>query len=202
MLNDIIPTGWDYENDQLRILNPANSASLQRFVWLTEDEAKDGGVGDKAGWYDDTEFTYEGGTELDLGSGFITTLFSKSVSFTSAGEVYNSPITIDCSGKKYNIIPNALPRKIKLNEIIPTGWNYENDQLRLLDPATSGSVQRFVWLTADEAKDGGVGDKAGWYDDTEFTYEGEKEIDPGTGLITTIFSSSVKFNLPSVMGEE
>ena len=195
-LNDMIPTGWDYENDQLRILNPANSASLQRFVWLTKEEATEGGVGSQAGWYDDTEFSFEGNKEFDLGSGFITTLFSANVGFTYAGEVFDDSFTLDCAGKKYNIIPNALPRTIQLNEILPTGWDYENDQLRLLNPANSASLQRFVWLTKEEATEGGVGSQAGWYDDTEFSFEGAKEIAPGDGLITTLFSPSVLFTFP------
>ena len=197
-----MPEGWDYENDQLRILNPANSASLQRFVWLSKDEATEGGVGTKAGWYDDTEFTFEGDNTFDIGSGFITTLFSSGVKFVYAGEVYSDSFTLNCAGKKYNIVPNALPRTIKLNEIIPTGWDYENDQLRLLNPSTSGSSQRFVWLSKSEATEGGVGDKAGWYDDTEFSFEGEKEIASGDGFITTLFSPSVMFTFPKAVSED
>ena len=197
----MVPTGWNYENDTLRLLNPANSAIAKGYVWLTKDEAVDGGVGDAAGWYDYEEFTSEGEQTFDLGSGFLTSLGSSSVKFTYAGEVYNEAFTIDCSGKKYNIIPNALPRKIKLNEIIPTGWNYENDTLRKLNPANSAIAQGFVWLTADEAKDGGVGDAAGWYDYEEFTFEGNQEFNPGEGFMTSLGSTGVKINLPNVMGK-
>ena len=73
-------------------------------VWLTKEEAVDGEVGDKAGWYDDTEFTYEDEAEFDIGSGFKTSLGSKNVSFIYSGQVYDQAFTIDCKNKKYVII--------------------------------------------------------------------------------------------------
>jgi len=201
-LNNIIPTGWDYENDELRIINPANSATTQGFVWLTAEEATEGGVGTKAGWYDGSEFTYEGDQELDLGSGLLTSLFSKGVSFTYSGEVYAESFALDCSNKKYNIVPNALPRAIKVNEIVPTGWDYENDELRILNPANSATSQGLVWLTAEEATEGGVGNKAGWYDGSEFTFEGNQEFEPGYGFLTSLFSKGVIFSYPSAVAAE
>ena len=196
-LNRFVPAGWDYENDELRILNAANSGTQQVLVWLTAEEAADGGVGTEAGWYDGTEFAYMGDEEFDLGTGFQTSLFSQNVTFTSSGDVFDKPFTLDCSGKKYCIIPNALPRTIKVNEIVPTGWDYENDELRIVDSTNSGTQQVLVWLTAEEAADGGVGTEAGWYDGTEFTYMGNKEIAPGYGFMTSLFSPGVKFNYPA-----
>lgn len=198
-LADIQANNWDYESDQLRVINPANSSILKGLVWLTKEEAVDGEVGDKAGWYDDTEFTYEGETEFDIGSGFKTSLGSKNVSFTYSGQVYDQAFTIDCKNKKYVIIPNALPRVATLSEISATGWDYESDQLRILNPANSSVAQGLVWLTKDEAIDGEVGDKAGWYDDTEFTYEGGKTIDPGAGFQTSLGSKNVMISFPAAL---
>ena len=57
------------------------------------------------------------------------------------------------------MIPNATPRDITLGEITATGWNYENNELRLLNPANSVSKMKFLWLTAAEAAELEVGDK-------------------------------------------
>lgn len=198
-LSDMIPTGWNYENDTLRLLNPANSAISRGYVWLTKEEATEGGVGTAAGWYDYENFTDESATAFDLGSGFLTSLGSASVSFTYSGEVYDQAFTLDCANKKYNIVPNALPRTLKLSELIATGWNYENDTLRKLNPANSAISQGFVWLTKDEATEGGVGTEAGWYDYENFTYEGAQEFSAGEGFMTSLGSTAVKISFPAAM---
>ncbi len=197
-LSDFSATGWNYENDEIRILNPANSRSTKSLVWLTQEEAIGGGVGDKAGWYDASEFTYEGNTVFDIGSAFLTSLVSTGVKFQYAGQVYDQAFTIPCANKKYVLVPNALPRQISLSEVSATGWNYENDEIRKLNKSNSRSLKTFVWLTKDEAEGGGVGDKAGWYDASEFTYEGAQTLDPGDGLMTSLVSTDVSINMPAV----
>jgi len=201
-LGDIQASGWNYENDELRVLNPATSANSKVLVWLTAEEAIGGGVGDKAGWYDATEFTFESGLDFDLGTGFLTSLYSSGVSFTYSGAVYDQAFTVPCTGKKYVAIPNAVPRQITLAEITATGWNYENDELRKLKKQDSSNEKVYVWLTAEEAIGGGVGDKAGWYDATEFTYEGATTVAPGEGFLTSLYSSSVQLNFPSATAAE
>ena len=196
-LENFVATGWDYEKDELRILNPATCASAKRLVWLTKEEAEGGEVGTKAGWYDASEYTYEGNLEFDLGSGFLTSLSSKGVSFTYSGEVFNDSLTIPCDGKKYVIIPNALPRTITLSEVIATGWDYEKDELRKLNKTNSASAQRYVWLSKEEAEGGEVGDKAGWYDASEYSYEGAQEVLSGEGFLTSISSKNVMISLPA-----
>ncbi len=195
-------TGWNYENDTLRIVNAATGGSSKKVVWLTAEEASGGGVGDKAGWYDAEEFTFEGNRTFDMGSAFLTSLGSTGVKFQYAGQVYDQAFTIPCTGKIYVLIPNALPRQITFSEITATGWNYENDQMRKLNVATGGSIQKFVWLTKDEAEGGGVGDKAGWYDAENFTYEGAQTLDPGEGLMTSLGSINVSINMPAVTPAE
>ena len=196
-LSDFSANGWNYENDQIRVLNPSTCANSKVLVYLTADEASGGGVGTVAGWYDADEFTYEGNTTFDLGSAFLTSLGSSSVSFTYSGQVYDQAFSIPCTGKKYVLIPNALPRQISLSEITATGWNYENDQIRKLNRATCANDKVYVWLTKDEAEGGGVGTLAGWYDADEFTYEGAVTIEPGDGVMTSLGSSSVTINMPA-----
>ena len=198
-LGDVAATGWNYENDELRLLNPANSVSTMKFLWLTAAEAEELEVGDKAGWYDDEDYEYQNSREFDLGSGFLTSLGSKGVSFTYSGQVYDQAFTIDCAGRKYNVIPNALPRDITLGEISATGWNYENDELRLLNPANSVSTMKFLWLTAAEAEELEVGDKAGWYDDEDYEYQASFSVSPACGFLTSLGSKSVKINLPAAI---
>ena len=201
-LSDFAATGFNYENDEIRILNPANCSNSKVMVYLTAEEASGGGVGDKAGWYDASEFTYEGNTAFDIGSAFLTRLSSQSVSFTYSGQVYSDAFSIPCANKVYVLIPNALPRQITLSEVTATGWNYENDELRKLNKANCSNAKVYVWLTAAEATDGGVGDKAGWYDASEFTYEGANSLEPGEGLMTRLSSTSVTINMPAVTPAE
>ena len=201
-LGDISASGWNYENDFLQVLNPGTCANDKELVWLTKEEAEGGEVGDKAGWYDASEFTYEGATVFDLGAGFLTSLGSSNVKLTSAGAVYDQAFTLECPGK-YVIIPNALPRKIKLSELTADGWNYENDFLQLLNSATCANDKELVWLTKEEAEGGEVGDKAGWYDASEFTYEGDNiELEPGQGLLTSLGSTGVRIHYPKAIPDQ
>ena len=186
----------------MRIVNAADCSSSKRLVWLTKDEAEGGGVGDKAGWYDSSEFTYEGNLTFDLGTAFLTSLSSTGVKFQYAGQVYDQAFTIPCANKVYVLVPNALPRQISLSEITATGWNYENDEIRKLNKSDCSSAKKFVWLTKDEAEGGGVGDKAGWYDASEFTYEGAQTLEPGEGLMTSLSSLSVNISMPAVTPAE
>lgn len=201
-LADFVASGWNYENDQIRVLNPATCANSKVLVFLTAEEASGGGVGDKAGWYDADDFTYEGDTAFDLGSAFLTSLGSTGVKFQYAGQVYDQAFTIPCANKVYVLVPNALPRQISLSEITATGWNYENDQIRKLNKQNCANEQVFVWLTKDEAEGGGVGDKAGWYDADNFTYEGAQTLNPGEGLMTSLGSTNVSINMPAVTPAE
>lgn len=198
----MIPTAWNYEDDTLRIVNTSTGGSTKKVVWLTKEIATEGGVGDTAGWYDAEEFTFEGNTTFDIGSAFMTSLVSTDVQFQYAGQVYNQAFTIPCDNKKYVLVPNALPRVISFSEIVASNWDYENDQMRKLNKATGGSVQKFVWLTKDEAEGGGVGDKAGWYDAEEFTYEGAQILNPGDGLMTSLVSKTVQISMPAAVTAE
>jgi len=132
----------------------------------------------------------------------MTSLVSTGVGFQYAGQVYDQAFTIPCSNKKYVLIPNALPRQLRFSEMSAVGWNYENDEIRKLNRANCASAKKFVWLTKDEAEGGGVGDKAGWYDASEFTYEGAQTLEPGEGLMTSLVSTGVSINMPAVTSAE
>ena len=197
-MSDFAATGWDWESDELRILNPATCASAQRLIWLTKAEAVEFEVGTDAGWYDSDSVEYQGNKSFDLGSGFMTSLSSKGVSFQYSGQVYTSAFSIPCANKVYVIIPNALPRKITLSEITATGWDWESDELRILNPATCASAQRLIWLTKAEAVEFEVGTDAGWYDSDTVEYQGAKEVNPGDGFMTSLSSTAVTISMPAL----
>lgn len=190
--------GWNWENDGLRVVNPANCKSDMTLIWLTKDEATEFEVGDVAGWYDADSVEYKGDVEFDMGSGFMTSLVSDGVSFQYSGQVYTDSFSISCKDKVYVVIPNALPRTIKMSEVSASGWNWENDGLRILDSATCKSERTLMWLTKEEAVDFEVGDKAGWYDADTVEYAGNIEVAPGDGFMTSLASKSVIINMPSV----
>ena len=195
-------TGWDWEGDELRILNPANCANSQVLIWLTREEALEFEVGDKAGWYDSTSVEYQGNAQFDMGTGFMTSLSSKGVNFQYSGQVYNQAFSSSCAGKVYVIVPNALPRNLKMSEVTATGWDWEGDELRVLNPANCANSQVLIWLTKEEALEFEVGDKAGWYDSTSVEYQGDLTVVPGNGFMTSLSSSNVIINMPAAIPAE
>lgn len=201
-LSDLTATGWDWEGDELRILNPANCANSQVLIWLTKEEATEFEVGDKAGWYDSTTVEYQGDVQFDMGTGFMTSLSSTGVSFQYSGQVYNQAFSIPCTGKVYVIVPNALPRDLKMSEVSASGWDWEGDELRVLNPSNCANSQVLMWLTKEEATEFEVGDKAGWYDSTSVEYQGELTISPGDGFMTSLSSSNVTINMPAAISAE
>lgn len=124
------------------------------------------------------------------------------MTLTYSGQVYDQAFSISCANKVYVLIPNALPRQLSLSEITAIGWNYENDQIRKLNKTTCANDSVYVWLTAEEATEGGVGTLAGWYDAYEFTYMGAVTLNPGDGLMTSLTSTGVTINMPAVTSGE
>jgi len=167
-------------------------------MWLTKAEATEFEVGDKAGWYDADSVAYMGAEEFDMGSGFMTSLDSEGVQFQYSGQVYTNAFSISCAGKVYVVVPNALPRAITMSEVTATGWNWENDGLRILDHATCKSSKTLMWLTKAEAEEFEVGDKAGWYDADSVEYMGALSVASGDGFMTSLVSPSIVINMPSL----
>ena len=200
--SDLSATGWDWESDELRIINPANCANSKVLMWLTKAEAQEFEVGDKAGWYDSTSVEYAGDMTFDLGSGFMTRFSSTGIKFQYAGQVFDQAFTIPCANKVYAMIPNALPRPILASEISATGWDWESDELRILNPANCANSKVLMWLTKAEAQEFEVGDKAGWYDSTYVEYAGNLSIQPGDGFMTRLSSTNVSINMPAVTPAE
>ena len=200
-LGDLSATGWNWEADELRILDAATANATSSMFYLTVAEAVDMvGNGAPAGWYDGDGNCYND-TVLDLGQGFMTRLISD-VTFTSAGQVYGDAFSAAYKGatenKKYNMIPNPLPKTIKLGSISAQGWNWEADELRVLDPQTANPTSSMFYLTAAEAVDMvGNGAPAGWYDGDGNCYN-DTDVEVGSGFMSR-FVSDVILVFPSAL---
>lgn len=201
--SNLVANGWNYENDELRVLNAANCYSAAKYMYLTKEEAVEifEDADALAGWYDADEASYVGDQTFDLGSGFLTSIASSAVTFTYAGQVFDQAFSISCAGMKYAIIPNALPRSVKMSEISATGWNYENDELRVLNPTNCQSAKKLMYLTKEEAVEifEDADALAGWYDADEANYEGDFEVSSGDGFMTSLASPSIIINMPKAI---
>lgn len=83
-----------------------------------------------------------------------------------------------------------------------TGWDWEGDELRILNPANCANSQVLIWLTKEETLEFEVGDKVGWYDSTSVEYQGDLTVVPGNGFMTSLSSSNVIINMPAAIPAE
>ena len=194
-LGDIVAEGFNWENDEIRVINPETSATSVRLIYLDKETADAYEM--EQGWYEGSELEPYNNVSFTLGTGFLTSFGSSAVKFTSAGQVYEYPITIDCSSKKYTMVPNPLPRGVKLSEVSATGFNWEDDELRIMNPATSGTNVRLIYLDKETADSFEM--EAGWYEGNELEPYGNYEIKPGDGMMLSSGSKSVKINFPSAL---
>jgi hypothetical protein len=190
MLKDLKVTGFNYEADEVRIIDPATSATSTMLVYFTEAD----GMG-VTGWFDFANEADYNEIPLSLGTGFLTSFGSVTeVAFQSAGEVFNESPTVDCRGNKYQVIPNMLPRSVKLSEIVPTGFNYEKDELRIINPATSATSTMLVYFT--EADGMGV---TGWFDFANEADYNDHVVEVGDGFLLSSGSENVEFTFPKAI---
>ena len=139
-LSTVTPTGFDYEMDYLLALNPDDSSADELLIYLNDGDI----AGFEAGWYTDAG-ELRGEDLYDLGTGFMSD-FGDDITFNTAGQVYDSPVSIDCTGLKYAIIVNPLPRKVAMNEVTATNFDYEMDYLQVLNPDDSSADELLIYL--------------------------------------------------------
>ena len=184
-LSTVKPEGFDYEMDLLMVLNPDDSSSDETLIYLNDGDVP----GIAEGWYTD-EGESRGEDLYDLGTGFLSD-FGDDITFTVAGKVYDTPVSIDCSGCKYTIIVNPLPRKVAMSEVTATNFDYEMDLLMVLNPEDSSSDETIIYLNAGDVP----GIDAGWYTD-EGESRDDLELDPGTGFMSD-FGDDVIITFPA-----
>ena len=198
ILKNYIPTGWDWQSDELRIIKPATSGTKNRLVYVYESQLEDVGV-DAPGWYDLDDGSPYNEEGMDIGTGFLTSYGTETaIAVQSAGQVYDESPTIDCRGNKYQIIPNALPRVLKFSEIVPTGWDWQSDELRIIKPSTSGTDHRLVYVYENQLEDVGV-DAPGWYDLDDGTPYNDEDVKVGDGFLLMSGSGTVQITFPKAI---
>ena len=186
-LSTVTPTGFDYEMDYLLALNPDDSSADELLIYLNDGDI----AGFEAGWYTDAG-ELRGEDLYDLGTGFMSD-FGDDITFNTAGQVYDSPVSIDCTGLKYAIIVNPLPRKVAMNEVTATNFDYEMDYLQVLNPDDSSADELLIYLN-----DGDIaGFAAGWYTDMGESRD-DLELDPGAGFMSD-FGDDVIITFPAAM---
>ena len=189
-LKDYVPTGFSYENDELRVINPNTCGNVNTIAYIYEDD----GFG-VTGWWDVNNTVEYNETEFVTGTGFMTSYNSTAeISNQGSGKVYDEAPSIDCRGNKYQMIPNPLPRRVQLKEIVATGFNYENDELRILDPGTCGISVSLAYLTEDD----GFG-VTGWWDVENTVDYNDEYVEVGDGFLLSSNGKNVQITFPKAI---
>lgn len=193
-LANVTPTAYDWESDALFVMNPDDSSADAQIIYMTEDVAS--GMGVEAGWYDLATAAPYGDEKWEFGTGFMTSFDSGTPDFNYAGEVYDQAYSVDCRGKKYSIVPNGLPRIIKLSEVSATGYDWEADALFIMNPEDSSADVQLVYM--DSVVASGMGVEPGWYDLSSAAPYADYEVAPGAGFMTSFDGGNVILNFPKV----
>ena len=189
-LANVTPTAYNWEDDQLFVMNPDDSSADAQLIYMDKDTATSMGV--DAGWYD-IDANPKGMEEWSFGTGFMTSFGSGTPDFNYSGEVFDQAYSVDCRGKKYSIVPNGLPRAILLKEVSATGYNWEDDQLFIMNPEDSSADVQLIYMDEDTASAMGV--ESGWYDIDANPF-GTYEVAPGAGFMTSFGGGNVILNFP------
>ena len=189
-LANVTPTAYDYESDSLFVMNPDDSSADAMLIYMDKDTSSAMGV--EEGWYD-IDATPYGNVEWVFGTGFMTSFGSGTPDFNYAGEVFDQAYSVDCKGKKYNIVPNGLPRTITLAEVTASGYDYESDSLFIMNPEDSSADAQLIYM--DESTAGAMGVDVGWYDIDANPF-GSYEVAPGAGFMTSFGGGQVVLNFP------
>lgn len=194
-LSVISPTSYDSGSDILQLVSAVNARTIDRYVYITAEEAD--GDDDLIGWWDPDIEDSKNDLTFDIGQGFKGNFAAKDVALNNAGEVNTDATEIDYSGKQYVVIPNILPRQVLLGEIVGLGTDSGSDIVQVLDPANARTIDRMVYVSAEEAD--GDDDLIGWWDtDIENTKNGVT-IAPNGALYANFAAKGVKLAFPSAL---
>ena len=195
-LKDYVPTGFNYANDECRVIDSGNGETTAQLVYIDEAHAAEADV--DVGWYDFLSGDPYGDVPLALGTGFLTSFgTSTEVSFQNSGEVYREAPTIDCRGNKYQVIPNPLPRRVQIKEITIKGFNYANDELRVVDPTNGETVVQLVYIDEAHAEEAGV--DVGWYDFLSGNSYDDEYMEIGAGFLMSSGDRNIQITFPKAI---
>ena len=189
-LKDFVPNGFNYEGDELRIINPASGGTLVALSYIWESD----GFG-VTGWWDMSSGDEYNDRELQLGTGFKTSYNTKGdITAQNSGLVYTEAPSIDCTGNKYQVVPNPLPYAVKFKDITVEGFDYEKDEFRIILPSSGGVDVVLSYLY--EADGFGV---TGWWDMSSGDEYNNLELPMGGGLLLSSGSKTVVVTFPKAI---
>lgn len=187
------PTAYNWQDDFLYVINADDCSADVSLTYLDEETAAEYSM--QVGWYNSDTFEPYNDVEWDVGTGFMSSFGSQTPNITYSGEVFNDPFSMDCRGKAYVMIPNALPRTLKLGEVSATGFNWQDDFLYIINAEDCSADVTLVYLDEETAAEYSM--TVGWYDSDTFESYDDYEIAPGTGFQSSFGSGSVILNFPA-----
>ena len=190
-LGDLAAPGFDAGSDVLATIDPDTADFVESFLYL--DPAVYGAT--LGGWWDETTSEQLDDTEFDAGQGFMGSFGACEVVVRGAGEVAMEPTSFNYEGQTMVMVPNPLPRTVKLSEISAPGFDPGSDVLANIDPDTADFVETYVYL--DPVVYGDT--LGGWWDESTTESMGDVDIKPGKGLMGSFGACGVSIVFPSAI---
>ena len=190
-LGDFTAEGFDANSDTIQTIDPDSADGVDFYVYL--DAATYGAA--LAGWWTDDLSESKDDEEFDVGTGFLGAVGAQEVVLRAAGQVPDSPIEMDFTGKTMVIVPNPLPRTVTLSEVSAEGFDANSDTIQTIDPDSADGVDFYVYL--DEATYGAA--LAGWWTDDLSESAADVEIPAGEAMLGAFGSGEVVLTFPAAM---
>ena len=194
-LKNIRPISYDSSSDMLQVISDVNARTLDVFTYVSAEEAE--GDEDLIGWWDSNIESSKNELEFKMGVGFKANFAAKDVALSNSGVVNQDATEIDYTGKQYVVVPNILPRKILLGEIVGIGTDSSSDMLQVLSSENAKTVDAMVYVSAEEAE--GDEDLIGWWDSNIEVSKNTLEIEPNGALYANFAAKGAKLAFPSAV---
>ena len=192
-LSVIQPTAYDPSSDILQLISPVNARTIDRYVYITSEEAD--GDTDLIGWWDPDIEDTKNELTFDIGQGFKANFAAKGVAFNNAGQVNMDATEINYSGKQFVVVPNILTRDILLGEIVGINTDASSDIVQKLSTTNARTIDRMVYVSEEEAD--GDTDLIGWWDPGIEESKNEVTIPVNRALYANFAAKKAKIAFPA-----
>ena len=226
-LGDLKPADFDVDNDAIMVVNPSTLGTDAQYVYMSKEIAdaaaeadgeEPGAYDELVGWWDAFIGVGEDGAkaddvEINVGQAFLGLFDSgNDIGFTSSGDVPLTTTAIKTGGKRQPFFASYIPTTITLGDIVPEGFDVDNDAIMVVNPSTLGTDAQYVYMSkeiadaaaeADGEEPGAYDELVGWWDafigvGEDGASANEVEVLPGASYLGLFDSGNdIQFNFPS-----
>ena len=196
-LSDIVLEGGNASVDMIQVLEPTCAAVSAMYRYVSAEQAVAWGDASFQGWYDEGLMTRKDDVEFPLGTGFLASFGSKTVTPRYAGQVIDGSYLFDCVGSKYVMFANPIPREITLGDIVLQGGNASVDMIQVLEDTKAGVTSMYRYVSEEQAVAWGDASYKGWYDEGLSIRKDDVKVAVGEAFLASFGSKNVKVVFPS-----